>query len=84
LTETTISIKLLKLVNIFYQIFPCNPGRVWFGTCPLRCTNFRKSSQDSANIEEFLAGLRFEQRGKLEMSWGSLFLVLETIMLSRV
>jgi hypothetical protein len=43
-----------------------------------------KSIQDSANLEELLAGLRFEQRGELEMSWGSLFLVLETIMLFRV
>jgi len=25
-----------------------------------------KTSRDSSNIEEFLAGLRFEQRGRLE------------------
>ena len=34
---------------------------------PLGAPKFDKTSQNSQNVEEFVAGLRFEQRGKLDM-----------------
>jgi hypothetical protein len=34
---------------------------------PLGAPKFDKTSQNSQNVEEFLAGLRFEQMGKLDM-----------------
>ncbi len=30
-------------------------------------SNFHKTSQNSESLEEFLVGLRFEQKGKLEL-----------------
>jgi len=39
---------------------------VWFGTESRGAQKLNKTSQNSVNIDEFLAGLRFEQRGKLE------------------
>jgi hypothetical protein len=34
---------------------------------PLGASNFDKTSQNSENVDEFVAGLLFEQRGKLDL-----------------